>query len=146
MKICRFSFFFRNFPLFFNHPAIFSTLSHCPIWMKLRTYIHFWMEMCRFSFFFSKFSPQISPLPVKFSPRKFSPYIYHFPIVRFGWNFIYTLILQPHFVGFHFFSKIPPLNFPPSCEIPPRKFSPYIWPLSHCLRICNYIANLTKYV
>ena len=33
----------------------------------------------------------------------FPPKFDHFPIVRFGCNFGYRLILQPHFVGFHFF-------------------------------------------
>ena len=63
------------------------------------------------------------PSPLWNSPSENFPRIFdHFPIVRFGWNFVYTLILQPYFVDFHFFPKMPSLNFPSPPENFPRMF------------------------
>ena len=46
---------FPHYPI--NLSSYFWTLSHCPIWMKITTWIHFGMAFVRFAFFLIPFLP-----------------------------------------------------------------------------------------
>ena len=85
-------------------PPIFLTLSHCPIWIKLSTWVHFGIWFVTYAFFFRNSSSSLQNFFTNLEP---------FSIIRFGWNFWYSYILGWHLWLLYFFPK-----FSPSLEFP----------------------------
>ena len=82
------------------------------------------MAFVSFEFFFSQNS---LPTPNSLSsPKTIPPVFEHFPIVRFGWNFLHRFILAWYLWRLHFYFEIPL----PSLWIPPT-LSSYLWTLSY---------------